>query len=58
MIVDEHGKELKSQRNSPCPQCGRLPKEFLPSAGFGNIVYTICPCGKQFKELPWQKPGM
>lgn len=53
MIVDPNGKPIESEKFAPCPQCGRPAKDRFPSSGFGT-PHTVCPCGKEFKELPWQ----
>jgi hypothetical protein len=53
MILDPQGKEIKSEDLDKCPNCGRSKKEWGPSGGFGE-PWTICPCGKEFKERPWR----
>jgi len=56
-ILDSNGNPVRSQRFEPCPKCGRLPKDRVPSAGFGSDIYMICPCGNEFnKEIKWEKP--
>jgi hypothetical protein len=48
------GKEVRSQRFSPCPKCGAGPDSRVPSGGFGQ-TYLVCHCGHEFKELLWQR---
>lgn len=52
-VLDTTGKPVKSSDFKKCPNCGRDPKDFVPSSGFG-APWTVCPCGKEFKEIPWQ----
>ncbi len=52
ILVDPSGKPVQSQREAPCPDCGRLAKDRVKSGGFGGDIYWICPCGNEFnKEL-------
>ena len=53
LLVGLDGKPLKSEKDKPCPKCGRNPKERIPSCGFGE-PYLICKCGYEFKELKCQ----
>jgi len=52
LILGPDGKQVQSQREAPCPNCGRPASARVPSAGFGEDIYLICPCGNEFnKEL-------
>ena len=54
IILGPDGKLVQSERVKPCPKCGRGPDARVPSGSFGDI-YLICPCGKEFKELKWER---
>ena len=52
-IVDPQGKPVKSENFDRCPKCGSGPNTRGPSSGFG-APWTVCSCGYEFKEIPWQ----
>ena len=50
MLVGPDGKTpIQSERESPCPKCGRPVKDRVPSSGFG-IPYLICLCTYDFEK--------
>ena len=54
LIVDEHGKPIKSEQYDLCPNCKRDASHRVPSCGFG-ISHLICQCGFEFNgELKCQ----
>lgn len=55
VILDPNGNPVQSLKYQNCPDCGRTPDKRIPSAGFGQDIYWICPCGREFKELPCPK---